>query len=178
MGRDARPRVETRGYHHAVATRRTHNEENMANTYTSLHYHIVFSTKNRELWIKPAFEERIWAYLGGIAKTNGMTPLQIGGIEDHVHVLLGAPAVLALAKMVQLLKGASSGWIKETFPPMKGFAWQDGYGAFTVSRSNVPSVSEYIQGQRAHHRTKTFQEEYRDFLQRHGIEIDERYVWG
>jgi REP element-mobilizing transposase RayT len=150
----------------------------MANTYTSLHYHIAFSTKNRELWIKPPFEQRLWAYLGGIAKTNRMQPLQIGGIEDHVHVLLGAPAVLAPAKIVQLLKGGSSGWIQETFPPMKGFGWQDGYSAFTVSASNLASVIAYIQRQREHHRTKTFQEEYRELLKRHGIEFDERYVCG
>jgi REP element-mobilizing transposase RayT len=76
----------------------------MANTYTSLHYHIVFSTKNRESWIKPNIEQRIWAYLGGIAKQNRMKPLQIGGIEDHVHLLLGAPTALAPAKIAQLLK--------------------------------------------------------------------------
>jgi putative transposase len=150
----------------------------MANTYTSLHYHIVFSTKNRELWIKPDIEQRIWAYLGGIAKQNKMKPLQIGGMDDHVHVLLGAPAVLAPAKIAQLIKGGSSVWVHETFPQMKGFGWQDGYGVFAVSKSNVPSVSEYIQGQREHHRVKGFQEEYRELLKRHEIEFDERYVWG
>jgi len=150
----------------------------MANTYTSLHYHIVFSTKDRELWITPDVEQRIWAYLGGIAKQNKMKPLQIGGMDDHVHVLLGAPAVLAPAKIAQLIKGGSSAWIHETFPQMKSFGWQDGYGAFTVSKSNVPSLSEYIQGQRDHHRTKSFQEEYRTLLKRHEIEFDEGYVWG
>jgi putative transposase len=150
----------------------------MANTYTSLHYHIVFSTKNRELWIKPDVEQRIWAYLGGIAKQNKMKPLQIGGIEDHVHVLLGAPAVLAPAKIAQLLKGGSSAWIHETLPRMEGFGWQDGYGAFTVSKSNIPTVAEYIQGQRVHHRMKSFQDEYRELLKRHEIDFDERYVWG
>jgi REP element-mobilizing transposase RayT len=150
----------------------------MANTYTSLHFHIVFSTKNRACWIKTDVEQRVWAYLGGIAKENKMTPLQIGGIEDHVHVLLGAPAVLPPAKIAQLLKGGSSTWIHETFPRMNGFGWQDGYGAFTVSKSNVPSLSAYIQRQLEHHRTMTFQEEYRELLKRHEIEFDERYVWG
>jgi putative transposase len=156
----------------------TRRMKNMANTYTSLHYHIVFSTKNRELWIKPDVEQRIWAYLGGIAKENKMKPLQIGGFDDHVHVLLGAPAVLAPAKIAQFIKGGSSAWIHETFPGMADFGWQDGYGAFTVSKSNVPSVIEYIQGQREHHRTKSFQEEYLVLLKRHEIECDERYVWG
>ncbi|MGO8746612.1 MAG: IS200/IS605 family transposase [Thermoguttaceae bacterium] len=150
----------------------------MANTYTSLHYHIVFSTKNRECWIKTDVEQRIWAYLGGIAKENKMKPLQIGGIEDHVHVLLGAPAIFAPAKIAQLLKGGSSAWIHETFPRLYGFGWQDGYCAFTVSKSNLPSVIAYIQGQREHHRTMTFQEEYRELLKRHEVEFDERYVWG
>jgi putative transposase len=150
----------------------------MANTYTSLHYHIVFSTKNREPWIEPSIEQRIWTYLGGIAKQHKMKPLQIGGIEDHVHLLLGAPAVLAPAKIAQLIKGGSSAWIRETFPRMNGFGWQDGYGAFTVSKSNVPSVIEYIQRQREHHRTKSFQEEYRELLKRHEIEFDEGYAWG
>jgi len=149
----------------------------MANTYTSLHYHIVFSTKNRTRWIMPEIEQRIWAYLGGIAKENKMKPIQIGGVEDHVHVLLGAPAVLAPSKIAQLIKGGSTGWIHDTFPMMKGFGWQDGYGAFTVSKSNVPEVAAYILDQRVHHRVKSFQEEYLLLLKKHGIEYDERYLW-
>jgi len=91
------------------SSRRVATIEIMANTYTSLHYHIIFSTKNRELWMKPDVEQRIWAYLGGIAKQNKMKPLQIGGIEDHVHVLLGAPPVLAPAKIAQnTFKGSAS----------------------------------------------------------------------
>ncbi len=150
----------------------------MANTFTSLHYHMVFSTKNRERWISPDVEERIWSYLGGIAKENKVHPIQIGGVEDHVHLLLGAPASLAPSKIAQLIKGGSSAWIHDTFPNMKGFAWQDGYGVFSVSKSNIPGVVEYIRGQREHHRTRTFQEEYLAFLKRHEIPYDERYVWG
>ncbi|MBI2190460.1 MAG: IS200/IS605 family transposase [Planctomycetes bacterium] len=150
----------------------------MANTYTSLHYHVVFSTKNRHPWIQADIEQRIWEYLGGIARQNDMKALQIGGVEDHVHVVLGAPPTLAVSKAVQLLKGGSSKWIHETFPPLKGFEWQDGYGAFSVSKSQLPGVIEYIAGQREHHRVRTFQEEYRALLERHGIEYDERYLWG
>lgn len=150
----------------------------MANTFTSLHYHMVFSTKNRERWISPDVEERIWAYLGGIAKENKVHPIQIGGIEDHVHLLLGAPASLPLSKIAQLIKGGSSAWIHETFPNMRAFAWQDGYGAFTVSKSSIPDVVDYTRGQREHHRTRTFQEEYLAFLKKHEIQYDERYVWG
>lgn len=150
----------------------------MANTYTSLYYHIVFSTKNRERWISPDIEERVWSYLGGIAKENNMTTIQVGGDADHIHMLLGCPPTLAPSKIVQMIKGGSSAWIHDTFPELKAFAWQDGYGAFTVSRSNIGDVAHYIRGQREHHRYKTFQEEYLGFLEKHGIQFDEKYLWG
>ena len=149
----------------------------MANTYTSLHYHAIFSTKNREPWIGREIEERVWSFLGGIARENQMKALGIGGIENHVHLLLGVPASLALSKGIQLLKGGSSGWIKETFPGMRGFGWQDGYAAFTVSQSNILEVQEYIRSQREHHRVKTFEEEYRAFLERHQVRYEEAYVF-
>ncbi|MDX1947020.1 MAG: IS200/IS605 family transposase [Pirellulaceae bacterium] len=149
----------------------------MANTYTSLHYHFKFSTKHRHPWIAPENEQRIWAYLGGIAKKNNLKPLKIGGIEDHVHLLRGAPATIAPAKIAQLVKGGSSAWIHEKFPELADFAWQDGYGAFTVSKSALADVSAYIENQREHHRTRTFQEEYRALLERHGIEFDEKHLW-
>jgi putative transposase len=149
----------------------------MANTYTALHYHFVFSTKNRKAWIKAEIEERIWKFLGGIARKNGVKPLKIGGVEDHIHMLVGAPATIAPAKIAQLVKGGSSAWIHDTFPELADFAWQDGYGAFTVSKSAIPHVTEYIENQREHHRKMTFQEEYLAMLERHGIEFDLRYVW-
>jgi REP element-mobilizing transposase RayT len=160
-----------------VATIEAHNEGTMANTYTSLHYHFAFSTKRRHPWIVSEIEERVWTYLGGILKTNKLKPIKIGGIEDHVHLLLGAPPTIAPAKIVQLVKGGSSIWIHEEFPDLADFAWQDGYGAFTVSKSAVPDVSAYIANQREHHRTRTYQEEFRALLERHGIEFDERYLW-
>ncbi|HMV49177.1 MAG TPA: IS200/IS605 family transposase [Blastocatellia bacterium] len=150
----------------------------MANTYTSLYYHIVFSTKNRAPWIEPELEDRVWAYVGGIARKNKMTALQIGGIEDHLHALVMAPATMAPSKIAQLLKGDSSLWIHTEFPALRNFAWQDGYGAFTVSKSAVAEVIRYIQNQRQHHDKKTFQEEYLSFLKKHDVEYDERYVWG
>jgi REP element-mobilizing transposase RayT len=149
----------------------------MANTYTSLHYHLIFSTKNREPWIRPDIEQRIWEYLGGIARQNGMKALQIGGIEDHVHLILAIPATLALSKGLQLLKGASSKWIHETFPDLATFQWQDGYGAFTVSKSQLSDVLDYVAHHHEHHKHRTFQDEYRTWLHNHGIEYDERYVW-
>ena len=149
----------------------------MANTYTSLHYHIVFSTKNREPWIKPDIEQRIWRYLGGIVTTNRMKPIQIGGVDDHVHLLLGAPATMAPSKAAQLIKGGSSAWIHTEFPNLRDFAWQDGYGAFTVSKSGLPEVKDYILNQREHHQRRTFKEEFLALLKRHEIEYEERYLW-
>jgi len=149
----------------------------MANTFTSLHYHIVFSTKSRERWISQDIEARVWAYLGGIARENDLKALCIGGVEDHVHMLLGLPPTVTVSEAMKRIKGGSSGWMKETFPGCQGFAWQDGYGAFTVSKSQVPEVERYIRDQREHHRARTFQEEYRALLERHGIEYDERYLW-
>jgi REP element-mobilizing transposase RayT len=150
----------------------------MANTYTSLIYHVVFSTENREKWIKPSMEERVRAYLGGIAREHDMVAQQIGGIEDHVHLVLGMRASMGVSKAVQLLKGVSSKWVSEAFPALRGFAWQDGYGAFTVSKSQLATAIEYVARQREHHRARTFQEECRAMLALHEIEFDERYVWG
>jgi putative transposase len=150
----------------------------MANTYASLHYHIVFSTKNRVRWIRLEIEQRLWEYLGGIARKHRMSALQIGGIADHIHALVRAPASMPPSQIAQSLKGDSSKWVHDEFKDLRRFAWQDGYGAFTVSRSHLPEVVRYIQNQREHHRKKTFQEEYLDLLQRHGIQYDERYLWG
>jgi putative transposase len=150
----------------------------MANTYSALYYHVVFSTKNRDAWLTERICERLWPYLGGVARENGMKILEVGGVADHVHILLLAPPTMAVAKAVQLIKGASSHWMKETFPNMAAFAWQDGYGAFSVSESQLDGIRNYIQRQGEHHRTKTFAEEYRAFLERHRVQFDERYLLG
>jgi REP element-mobilizing transposase RayT len=150
----------------------------MANTYTSLHYHLIFSTKNRVNWIKPDIESRIGSYIGGIARRHRMTALQIGGYDDHIHGLVQAPPIYSPSEIVQYLKGESSKWIHEEFRTMRRFSGQDGYGAFTVSKSNVPDVIRYIRNQREHHHKKTFQEEYLEFLDEYGIEYEECYLWG
>jgi len=150
----------------------------MANTYSSLNYHFVFSTKNCEPWLVRDIESRVWSYIGGIARAHNMKALQVGGIEDHIHALVMAPPTVAPCQIAQYLKGCSSSWIHDEFPQLRNFGWQDGYGAFSISNSRIPEVVRYIQNQREHHRTKTFQEEYREFLRSNGIEFDERYVWG
>ena len=156
----------------------TTTAKSMANTYTSLYYHVIFSTKNRVTWVNAEIEERVWAYIGGIAGKHRMTALQFGGMEDHIHALVMAPPTLAPSQIAQYIKGDSSKWMHEEFPDARGFAWQEGYGAFTVSKSNLPEVIAYIQNQRKHYEKKSFQDEYHDFLRKHGIEYDERYVWG
>jgi putative transposase len=150
----------------------------MAKTYTNLYYHVVFSTKNRLPLIKPQIESRVWAYIGGVARAHKLSALRVGGIEDHIHALVMAPAKLSPSQIAQYIKGDSSKWIHQEFPELSGFAWQDGYGAFTVSKSNLPDVISYIENQRKHHRQMTFKEEYLDFLKKHGVDYDERYVWG
>ena len=150
----------------------------MANSYISLYVHIVFSTKERQAMITPDLQNRLWAYIGGIARENHMKALSIGGMQDHVHVLLSLPSTLPVAKAVQLIKGGSSKWVHDTFVGLGKFAWQEGYGAFSVNVSLLEDTIRYIEGQGEHHKRKTFQEEYIEFLSRNGIDYDERYVWG
>ena len=150
----------------------------MTNSYTSLFAHIIFSTHNREPLLKSACRERFFAYMGGIARENKIKAISIGGVMDHVHMLTLIPVSISIAKAVQLVKGGSSKWLHENIVPMKNFAWQEGYGAFSISASEVPEVVSYIEGQEEHHRMKSFQEEYLSFLKKYNIEYDERYVWG
>ena len=115
--------------------------------------------------------------MGGIAKENGMTPVIINGMEDHVHLLLSLPPNMAIAKAMQLIKGGSSKWIHETFSDQRLFAWQEKYGAFSVSVSQLEPTTRYIKNQKTHHRTRSFQEEFLMLLKKHRIEFDERYLW-
>ena len=148
----------------------------MANTFFSLHYHIVFSTKQRQRFLHGEIKERVLAYLGGIAKENEAKPVCINGMEDHVHLLLEIPPKHAISKLVQQIKGGSSKWIHDTFADLRAFAWQDGYSVFSVSKSAMPEVIRYIENQEEHHRQKTFQDELRLLLERHGISYDERFL--
>jgi REP element-mobilizing transposase RayT len=150
----------------------------MANTFTSLNYHIVFSTKLRQPWLTEPIRERLWPYLAGIARENDLKMLEVGGVADHLHMLISIPAATTVAKAVQAIKGGATHWIKSNWPHLQEFSWQDGYGAFTVSESQTPTVRDYIQRQPEHHRTTSFAEEYRAFLDRHQIQYDERYLLG
>jgi putative transposase len=149
----------------------------MAHTYASLFYHCIFSTKDRAPQIVPQLAPDLFAYMGGIVRSLHGIPLLINGVADHVHMLIALPATLSIADAMRLVKTNSSKWVHERFPDHASFAWQSGYGAFSVSKSNVPSVDAYIARQEEHHRTMTFQEEFLAFLRRHGIDYDERYIW-
>ena len=149
----------------------------MGHTYVSGMVHYVFSTKHRQRLMTSQLEERLWPYMGGIARENGMKALSIGGTEDHVHMLLSLPATISIAKAIQLIKGGSSKWVHEQFPEHRGFGWQEGYGAFTIGISQVDETITYIQSQKEHHRKTSFHDEFLKILKKHGIEYDQRYVW-
>jgi REP element-mobilizing transposase RayT len=144
----------------------------MAHTYSSNFIHCVFSTKNRGSLIPAARTAELYAYLGGIARGEGFTLIAAGGTANHIHLLFVLPAPYSLAHAVQKLKGSSSRWMGD------GFSWQEGYGAFSVSPSQVPAVKRYIQNQEEHHRKRDFEQEFVALLRNCGIAYDEHYVFG
>jgi len=146
-------------------------------SYVSSYHHCVFSTKERRPLINPALREKLWPFLGGIARQNKMKAIEIGGVEDHVHILLSLPATMPAAKALQLIKGGSSKWVHDTFPEHRLFEWQEKYGAFSVSMSQLDKTVEYIRGQPEYHRKISFQEEFMMLLKKHRVEYDERYLW-
>jgi len=149
----------------------------MSHSYVSNLMHCTFSTRDRYPAIDSELESRLWPYLGGIARENRMKALAIGGTADHVHALLSLPGMMSFAKAVQLIKGGSSKWMHDTFSNQEKFAWQEGYGAFSVSASQVPKTIAYINNQKEHHRKRSFQEEFLELLKKHGIEFDPRYIF-
>lgn len=145
-------------------------------SFSSSLHHCVFATKGREPSLRPEVRERLWPYLGGIARENCMKALAIGGVADHVHILVSLPATMSISKAMQLLKGNSSKWIHESFPAMRRFSWQEGYGAFSIGISGVDETCAYIRNQAEHHRTRTYREEVIAILQRHGLNFDQEML--
>jgi len=139
-------------------------------SFTRLTYHIVFATKYRKPTIKKDTQERLYEYIGGTLRAKKGHLFAIGGVEDHVHILAGLSPTLAVSDVIRDIKAASSKWMREE-RKLSEFEWQKGYGAFSVSYDRIAAIRNYIGNQEEHHRTKTFQEEYIDFLQRHGIEF-------
>jgi len=149
----------------------------MPQSFVSLHVHIVFSTKHRAPFIDEQLQPRLYEYIGGIAHNNDCVLIAAGGIADHIHLLWSLGKQHSIADVVRTIKANSSKWIHETFPQRREFAWQNGYGAFAVSFSNIRRVRTYIADQAKHHRRQSFQDELRALLKRHRMEWDERYVW-
>jgi putative transposase len=139
--------------------------------------HIIFSTKDRKPWLDRDVRPRMHAYVATICRDLNADPFLVGRVADHLHVVTTLPRTLAQADFVEAMKKTSSKWIKALDPKYRGFYWQRGYGAFSVSPSQLQAVLEYVESQEEHHRTRSFQEEYRDFLSKYGVAFDERYVW-
>ena len=139
--------------------------------------HLIYSTKHRAPWLAPNVRPSLFAYKAGILKHWESPAIVIGGVADHVHLLFALSKNHSLKKVVEEVKKGSSKWLKLHQPGLHEFHWQSGYGAFSVSSSNVAAVKRYIENQEEHHKRRTYQEEFREFLRRHGIDYDERFVW-
>lgn len=149
----------------------------MPQSYVNLIYHLVFSTKNREPLITDAYQSRLHEYIGGIVRGQGGIALAVNGMEDHLHVLAKLRQDKALSDVLRDLKANATGWMHDVFPEAQNFAWQNGYGAFTVSASQIDVVRNYILNQAEHHQQRTFQDEFKALLRTNEIAFDERYLW-
>ena len=149
----------------------------MPGTYSQMMLHIVFSTKDREPWITPPVAERLYPYLGGIVRECGGCAYAIGGVEDHVHMLVRCLPSTAVSDLLRTIKSRSSKWLREEFPELDRFAWQEGYSAFTVSKSKEEAVGRYIRTQEEHHKRSDFRAELIRLLDAHGVEFEARYLF-
>ena len=153
------------------------NKEPQMSSHVSNLVHFVWSTHGRRPLIRPDWKDRLFEFIGGILRNKKAKLLAAGGVEDHVHIYASLPSSLSIAQAAGAMKSNSSRWIHQTMSKSQSFRWQDGYGAFTVSKSNEQTVIRYINDQEAHHRRSTFQEEFRALLDKHGIDYEERYLW-
>jgi putative transposase len=139
--------------------------------------HVIFSTRERCPVLTPEFRPRLHAYLATVARNADCEAYRVGGVADHVHLALRLSRTITIADLVETLKTSTSKWVKKQVPALSGFAWQRGYGCFSVSPGKIPELCEYIEGQEEHHRTRSFQEEFRNLLTKYGVAFDEAYVW-
>lgn len=149
----------------------------MSHTYCCSLFHCVFSTKDRRKIISPELQSRLWAYIGGIAREHSMKALAVGGDRDHVHILLSLPSSFTIAEAMRIIKSSSSRWMHVACD-LKGFEWQEGYGAFSIGCSQTEATLAYIANQQEHHRERDFKAEFIAILKKHKVEYDLRYVWG
>ncbi|NJW54020.1 IS200/IS605 family transposase [Salinimicrobium oceani] len=148
----------------------------MANTYTQIHLQLVFAVKFRSCLIQPSWKDELYKYITGIISSNEHKLLAIGGMPDHLHILIGMRPDQSVSQLLKEVKGSSSKWINERKFLSRHFSWQEGFGAFSYSKSDLPKVISYIQHQEEHHRKKNFQEEYLDLLKEFQVKFDERYI--
>ncbi|PWN07287.1 IS200/IS605 family transposase [Rhodohalobacter mucosus] len=149
----------------------------MANTYTQIHIHVICAVKNRQSMIHSSWEDQLYKYITGIVQNQGHKLMQVNGMPDHVHLLIGYRPIQSLSDLMKNVKQDSSRWINHTRLAEGRFAWQEGYGAFSHSKSQVRKVISYIQNQKEHHKKKSFREEYLEFLKKWDVEFDERYIF-
>jgi len=149
----------------------------MPQSLANILVHITFSTKKRARLIDPAIESELYPYLASICRACDSPSHAIGGIEDHVHIALTLGRTISVADLLGEIKASSSKWMKTKGPQYADFAWQNGYGAFSIGQSQLSALKQYIADQKEHHRRRTFQEEFREFLKRYQVAYDERYVW-
>jgi putative transposase len=149
----------------------------MSHTYCCSLFHCVFSTKDRRKIIVPDVQARLWAYVGGIAREHEMKALAVGGMDDHIHILLSLPSSTPVANAMREIKSASSHWMRDSCSA-NDFAWQEGYGAFSIGSAQISSTLAYIARQQEHHRKRDFQGEFLAILKKQRIEYDPGYVWG
>jgi REP element-mobilizing transposase RayT len=148
----------------------------MPGTYSQLLFHIVFGTKHRQPWITPEVAERLYPYMGGIVRAEKGVLFEVNGVEDHVHLYLQWRTDESISNLMRTVKARSSKWIHDTYPKLEAFSWQEGYSAFTVSKSQEPAVKRYIASQHEHHRKEDFKSELLRLLKAHGIAFEEKYV--
>ncbi|HKR02292.1 MAG TPA: IS200/IS605 family transposase [Pyrinomonadaceae bacterium] len=149
----------------------------MPQSLSSILIHLVFSTKNREPFIAASIESELYSYLATILREYNSPAITINGTANHVHILFSLARTVAVSELVEQVKKRSSKWIKTKGREYRNFQWQAGYGVFSIGESNVPALRRYIAGQKEHHRHRTFEEEYRKFLEKYGVSYDEKYVW-
>ena len=149
----------------------------MANTYTQIHIQAVFAVQNRECIIQKSWKEELYKYIAGIVQNNNHKLLCINGMPDHIHILFGLRPSQSISELMQDIKGSSSRWINEKHLVHSKFSWQEGYGAFSYSNSDVPAIIQYILNQTDHHKRKTFTEEYHEMLKAFDVDFNERFIF-
>ncbi len=153
------------------------HDRGVAQSLSKILLHVVFSTKNREPWLQEDVRRRIHAYMATVCRDLGAEVSDVHGVSDHVHIITTLPRTISQAELLQKIKTTSSKWIKTLDAEYRGFSWQRGYAAVSVSPSQLDVVLQYVRNQEEHHRSRSFQEEYRELLRKHGIEFDEQFVW-